>query len=491
MEPEGYFIACAKNGFHFIDPVNHTIVKTIPNPRKSRCGDGVYLRNLPQTKHYYGQAMMDIDEIWFINTDTMELEGAVRAGGKPVHIYAIQRRDEFWTHSDDTSTFDVVNANEIGYLHHADYKVHLEQTGHGKLLFDPYLVDVAYSTNVNEGGIYEIHLALKTDLIWYNFSNSAPVGKKCTGTHGIAYSDLNENLYVECSGSGGWDKETNDGSGLWEFSTQTGKVVKVWDGFLGQVYCPLEEDYIIAVNKLNDIVHVLHPEEDHTDDSFVDFKVPGHPDQTQWIPKDSSMKYGTGKFHDYELWFSQTQDDRSVGVAWIDLQEVVDYEGGQPVPQANVITAGMIKRGYTPYNTYRSIARGGNWVATEVHIPVMGVAIFDVSKHELVTIVEGIEEAGHVSWIPKHSDEVGYKLAKEVSRLENIIEGKHNTPRAMGGDFLVIVTLLISVAALVLAVYLVCSRPSSPRAYNYKRVVPTANNGVSISVDSDNEHPEA
>eukprot|EP00808_Paulinella_micropora_P014238 g12591.t1 len=475
MEQEGYFIACSKNGFHFINPVDQTIMKSIPNPTGSRCGDGVYLRTLAHTGHYYGQAMYDADEIWLINTDTMELEAKVRAGGNPLHIYAIQRRDEFWTHSDDTATFDVIDADEIGYLHHADYEVKVKQSGHGKLLFDPHLVDVAYSTNVNEGGIFEIHLEDHYDAVFYNFSErGAPAGKVCTGTHGIAFSDINRNLYVECAGSQGWEIDTPDGSGLWEFSLDSKQVVKVWDGFLGQVYCPLEEDYIVTVNKLKDIVHILHPEEDRTDDSFVDFIVPGHPDQTQWIPKDDTIKYGTGRFHDYELWFSQTADDTAVGVAWIDLQRVVDWKEGEPVPQATTIPVGKIK-GYSKYNTYRSIARGGNWVATEVHEPTMGVAIIDMRKHELVSIVPGIVEPGHVRWIPKHSDEVGYRLEKEVNRLQSLIlSGQRSSSKSIsaGGaagavDALPLISLLVSTAALLSVLWIACGN----RSLSYDRVV--------------------
>jgi hypothetical protein len=69
---------------------------------------------------------------------------------------------------------------------------------HGKLLWDPSLLPLAYATNVGEQFVYEIDLVNRTLLATYDVSKDLPNDGSCVGTHSIQYSSVNRQYVSNC-----------------------------------------------------------------------------------------------------------------------------------------------------------------------------------------------------------------------------------------------------------------------------------------------------
>lgn len=69
---------------------------------------------------------------------------------------------------------------------------------HGKLLWDPTLMPLAYASNVGELFVYEIDLLNRTLVNAYDVSRDLPNDGSCVGTHSIQYSSVNRQYVGVC-----------------------------------------------------------------------------------------------------------------------------------------------------------------------------------------------------------------------------------------------------------------------------------------------------
>ena len=117
----------------------------------------------------------------------------------------------------------------------------------------------------------------------------------------------------------------------------------------------------------------------------------GGPVQPAFFPK--GPRADDPMLEDYLAFFSLVEQSDETGVAWVDLEEVVN--AGDTRIVAEVIPVGQVG------GLYRSIRRGGGWIATHVHTPQEALAIIDAESKEVLHIVEGVGTGARVVYAPR------------------------------------------------------------------------------------------
>ena len=192
-------------GANIIDPSSGTTLKTIPVEEytKMNWADALFMRDQAQIKKYAFIADTDSDLMWVYDTEEQALISKVKTGDRPVHIYAIPAYDEVWAHLDGSGSFDVFHMSEVRYRSSSDVARNNANTGHGKLLVNPNLERDSFSTNVFAGTVSKVDNFLRRKTATLTISNSSMAsnygGFTCTGTHGVAFSSVDNGIYVECT----------------------------------------------------------------------------------------------------------------------------------------------------------------------------------------------------------------------------------------------------------------------------------------------------
>jgi len=100
----------------------------------------------------------------------------------------------------------------------------------------------------------------------------------CSGTHAIAYSGINQHLYIECSGGGGTLE-------LDVSKASEPKFVKQWLDVTGSIYEVPDGSYVVASDKRNNKLHVFQPNETGSVSTVSHtVKIPGHPSTPTFFP---------------------------------------------------------------------------------------------------------------------------------------------------------------------------------------------------------------
>jgi len=155
-------------------------------------------------------------------------------------------------HSDGNGKFYVINLEDLSKSSHDDIEAKVNIPSHGKLQWDesPKLANRGFATSTGELFLFEIDLKNKEQTAAYNFTSF--VGDSCRGLHAIAYSDLNEHVYAECSGSGGaieFDVSKNDIKFIHQFDEANGALYETPDG-----------KFVVASSKEDDALYVFVPQ---------------------------------------------------------------------------------------------------------------------------------------------------------------------------------------------------------------------------------------
>mmetsp|Transcript_33814 Transcript_33814/g.47172 ORF Transcript_33814/g.47172 Transcript_33814/m.47172 type:complete len:263 (+) Transcript_33814:57-845(+) len=186
-----------------IDPVNGTVLKSIPAPSATVWADPVYMETCDGSNRRFVLANDRGGNVVIINADSQEINSVVPMSAAPVHGYGVPMTEEFWSHSDGDGVFDVLDLERVDQLKHQDIIAHVAIPGHGKLLWDEDFYPRAFVTNVREPFVFEIDLITHQMVQRWNFTEygtSHPF--YCPGTHGISYSRINRHIYATCSSVG-------------------------------------------------------------------------------------------------------------------------------------------------------------------------------------------------------------------------------------------------------------------------------------------------
>lgn len=391
----GYFVTFAAERIDVVDPTTGLVVDSVePGQGTESWGDAVFIRSAtddgPPGGFVVAADMTNDDMVVLrVETDGVELIDRVPMGARPVHVYAVFYRNEVWAHADEDGTFDVLAIDDTSQLLKEEFRAHVEEVGHGKLLFDPDLGDLAFGTNVAEDGVFEIDLESKEHVgdtpKFFNFTELNDEGAVCVGTHGIAYSKVNRHLYVECI-------PVNGTGGTFEFSIDEERVVAVFANAKGVLFNTPDETHILNINRAEEKGNLFYPGKSGEPSNLVrEFDIPGGPSGVAFIPN-GEIKENTN-VTDWLAFFSLVADDPDTGMAWIDFEDVVESDPDDDVV-AEVISLGQVN------GTRRVIKRGGRWVATPVHFPTSSLAIVDSETKELSQSVTGIGNVTRIVYVP-------------------------------------------------------------------------------------------
>jgi len=336
--------------------------------------DSVYMESCASKKPYVLVADREKDQIYVVDPITQKILKKVAMSEKPVHVYAVAQSGEFWAHADDAGVFDIINIDKAtGSLFKEDLKVHAKTPGHGKLLFDEAMFPKGYASNTREPRVFEIDMKTHKPTRSFDFgSHNKSHPLYCPGTHGLAYSKVNGHIFATCSGVGLMEMNPTGNSfdAIARHAGVTG----------GQVYESPDEKHIVTLDKSGGAVHLLTPGATgkKASKSFPSIvgkglgpkKTSGSPDKPVFT---KNADGGTRLF--VSLTSPNTGTDALAagsGVGWVDLNEV--EKNAKTAQTLNYIPAGSVKKG-SRY-TYRSIATGGNYVATGAAYPSDSLAVF-------------------------------------------------------------------------------------------------------------------
>lgn len=169
-----------------------------------------------------------------------------------VHSYGVWPQGEFWMHSDGNGLFYVFDIDDLTKTTHDNIEAKVERPSHGKLLWDesPKLGNRGFGTATGETFLFEFDMETKEQVAAYDYSvHEEIVG--CFGLHAIAYSDLNEHVYVECAGFGG----------ALEFDVSGGSIsfVQQFPDANGALYETPDGRFVVATSKGKEALFVFVP----------------------------------------------------------------------------------------------------------------------------------------------------------------------------------------------------------------------------------------
>lgn len=161
---------------------------------------------------------------------------------------------------------------------------------HGKLLWDEsdQLAGIGYATSTGERALFYMHMEEHKLLGSYDYTQDLlplPYPNYCMGTHAIAYSSVNNHLYLECVGGGGiLEIDVNEPLQpvfVTQHKAASGALYEVPDG-----------SAVVASDKTNNKLHVFQPNGKGSASS-IDFQVDvsGHPTTPSFYPMKDGSSY--------------------------------------------------------------------------------------------------------------------------------------------------------------------------------------------------------
>lgn len=285
-------------GVNIIDPSSGTVLKTIPVKEYTTMSwaDAVFMRDQAQIKKYAFIGDSGNNLMWVYDTEEQALISKVKTGVKPQHVYGIPAYDEVWAHLDGSGSFDVFHMSQVRYRSSTEVARNNANIGHGKLLINPNLERDSFSTNVKNGTVSKVDNFLRRKTATLTISNSSMAatygGFTCVGTHGIAFSDVDNGIYVECTNPTACASPYNSNActgSIWKIDTNSfpgSSTEKDLDlgmnaalpsrsrlfspflsakygisnfGIQGQPYASPEEQFILCSNKNLNILSIIKP----------------------------------------------------------------------------------------------------------------------------------------------------------------------------------------------------------------------------------------
>lgn len=146
---------------------------------------------------------------------------------------------------------------------------------------------------------------------------------------------------------------------------------------------------------------ILRPQDDGTD--VIEAPCKFSPGRVVFWRKDGGTPWGASTdARDYVAVISLESSDPESGVAFIDMDDVVDaFEGGEKNLSSDAVKYLKVGAG----GQYRPIVRGGDFIATPTFFDgnkYSDLAIIDARTREVVRTV-AIDDITRVLWVPKAS----------------------------------------------------------------------------------------
>ena len=361
--------------------------------------DAVFVRDQAEIKSYAFIGDSGNNLMWVYDTEEYALMTKVTTGSKPVHLYSIPAFDEVWAHLDGTGSFDVFHMSQVRYRSSSEVARNDATLGHGKLLTNPNLERDAFSTNVKNGTVSKIDTLLRRKTATLTISNSTTAastygGYTCGGTHGIAFSDVDMSIYVECTNPSACGSPYNTDActgSIWKIDTYTfpgsstdtdlnlgmntalpsrsrlsspflsTKYGISYFGIQGQPYASPEEQFILCSNKNLNVLSIIKPVSGGPP-LVLEVEVSYKPGSIVFWPKDSSITFGTdANPGNYWAVMALESSDENSGLAFLDMDLVVaGFAASASTLDSSVVQYVKLGAG----NTYRPMERGNDYIVT-------------------------------------------------------------------------------------------------------------------------------
>lgn len=445
----GYFYTFNTSGFiAIVNPVSNTVVKTltVSNPTGTiSWGDVVYIRDQAQLKHYAFASDSTNNRVIVIDTDSQTVISKPVTGVRPLHIYAVPGRDEVWTHLDGEGSFDVFHMSQVRYRSISGVKARAGAVGaHGKLLTGPNLENTAFATLTAEGKIFEIDLSSRqvvgvVDITANGLATgviaSSTLG--CVGTHGIAFSDVNGRIYVECSNPSTcvapYNSASNCTGSTWSIDAlslnTTERLVSpllstkygsAWP-INGQIYATPEEQFLLVPNKNQAVLHIIRPVAGGAS-KILEVNVTGHLiGAITFYPKDSTITFGEDP-NPGNYWAIIALEDTTAnsGFVMLDMAKVVTaFANNAPELQSSELVYVSVGVGAGS----RFVERGLDYIITAINTGAnptsIGITNIKSSSAPVIQTLNlpGVKKA---VWIPIHTGELAYKLNQQAATVATV-----------------------------------------------------------------------
>ena len=426
-------------GANIIDPSSGTTLKTIPVTEYSTMtwSDAVFMRDQAQIKKYAFIADKGNNLMWVYDTEEQVLITKVKTGSKPVHVYGIPVFDEVWAHLDGTGSFDVFHMNQVRYRSSSDVARNDANIGHGKLLTNPNLERDAFSTNTKNGTVTKLDTLLRRKTATLTISNSTIAstygGFTCIATHGIAFSNVDNGIYVECQNPSSCTTTYNTAScntgSIWKIDTNTfpgsstetdldlgmntalpsrsrlfspslsSKYGISNFGIQGQPYASPEEQFILCANKNLNILSIIKPVAGSSP-LVLEVEVNYKPGSIVFWPKDSSITFGVDPNPgNYWAVMALESPDENGGLAFLDMDLVVKgFAASDSTLDKNVVQYVKLGAG----KAYRPIKRGNDYIVTPIYDSILKrytqLAIVNARTRAVTTIP--LAGTVKILWVP-------------------------------------------------------------------------------------------
>jgi len=433
-----FYVWTKTGGLNLVDPTSGSIVKTVPvtDYTTMSWGDAVFMRDQAQIRKYAFIADTGNNLMWVYDTDAQALITRVKTGSKPVHVYGIPANDEVWAHLDGDGSFDVFHMNQVRYRSSsAAAKDYASIPGHGKLLTNPNLERIAFSTDVNAGIVTRIDTLLRVNTATLTISNNTMAttyGQTCGGTHGIAFSDVDNSLYVECTNPSTCVSPYNTAActgSLWKIDTasfpgNTATALQLGGnpaqpsrqrlsspflsnklgisnfGIQGQSYATPEEQFILCPSKNNNVLSIIKPVSGGSP-LILEVEVNYKPGSVVFYPKDSSITFGVDPNpENYWAVIALESSDDNSGLAFLDMALVVQgFAKGSVLLDKTVVQYVKIGAGAT----YRPLKRGTDYIATPIYdSTVLGYTKLAIvnARTQTVSTVLPLAGVAKILWVP-------------------------------------------------------------------------------------------
>lgn len=309
---KGVYYVLSDKAMFVIDPATQSIMKTITEdhlgmelPAGANWGDVVVTDD---NMLFANDRTPGADTIFVVDTIEHKVIDRLQAGPRPVHLYYVDYRREVWSHNDEDGTFSVIHIDAHNRIHRDRLVAHLNNPGHGKLLFHKDLGRFAWKTNVAEPGVH------KFDLLRYEYikDESLHFGDKwCNGTHSLAYSSNNGYAYFQCN-------RGDRGTAVFDIGKE--QVVDYYPDLTGTCYTSPDHEFIVCFEPSRDEVHILEIDPSGNTIRDIVLNIDGGPSKVAFV-KDPKIGY--------ILWFGLrgprkgNLEDVVTGVSYVIWNDVV------------------------------------------------------------------------------------------------------------------------------------------------------------------------
>ena len=293
-------------------------------------------------------------------------------------------------------------------------------------MFHPAMESMGFATNVNETGVQYLNINSRTYLQKVPIFNSK---FKCSGTHGIDYSPVNNRIYAECSNpttcKAPYKNATLCTGSLWTVNAATATSEARLEsvtlssnlgpnfGIQGQPYHSPDYKFLFVPNKNLDILHILQPDASGAT-NIIDVPM-FKPGNIVFYPKNPDIVYGTDADPGNYIVALGYVD----GVAFLEMSKVVDafQKGSKTLTFSDFTTVATATNSVS-----RTIVRGNEYVVIPEYqtgaTTTSRLAVVSFKTQKIVSYI-AMPNSMKVAFVPIQASQLKSEMAAVKSLISS------------------------------------------------------------------------